>query len=95
MNFYLQAPPTISNYHIKGDTRHQLPTEAQLLSLWPLLSTKPPHTIFVSRKLYAPLLQNILTDYRLFEIKYPNAPFSAQNDTDKPVAFIPLKEFTL
>jgi len=89
LQFYLQLPPTAMNYHIKGDVRGNLPTKGQLLLLWPLLKSKPPNTIYVSRKFYVPVLQKILTNYRVFEIPYPDKPFSKINDLDVPVAFIP------
>lgn len=89
LNFYLQLSPNVTKYHIKGSARNDSLTEAQLMTLWPVLKNKPKNTIFITRKLYAPSLQNILTDYRVFEIKYPNIQFLEKSDLDTPVAYIP------
>lgn len=89
LNFYLQLPPTTLMYHIKGNERHRSYTESDLLTLWPVLKNKPQNTIFLSRKLYSSVLQNILPGYRVFEIKYPGMPFSRTRDVDIPVAYIP------
>lgn len=91
LNFYLQLPPTITKYHIKGSERDHLPTEHELLSLWPLLkdSQHQKNIIFVTRKLYEPLLQNILTDYRVFEIQYMSIPFMRKSEVNIPIAYIP------
>jgi hypothetical protein len=90
LNFYLQLPPDVTRYHIKGSARHQLLTEDQLLMLWPSLKDdQEKNTIFITRKLYVPILKNILTNYRMFEIRYIKLPFYGRHDMDTPVAFIP------
>ena len=91
MNFYLQLPPSAMKYHIKGIERGDLPSAVQMMSEWPLLKNKPDNAIFVSRKLYKPILQEILHDYRLFEIHYPHSRFVKVNAADAPIAYIPKK----
>ncbi|MHB1947075.1 MAG: ArnT family glycosyltransferase [Gammaproteobacteria bacterium] len=87
--FYLQLPPQLKNYDIKGSSRHHQ-TAASLIKEWPMLQNKSSDVIYVTRKIYTPMLKNILTNYdvlessptigeRLFHIKNENAP----------VAFIP------
>lgn len=89
LNFYLQLPPETKNYHIKGSDRYAQ-TAATLLAAWPILNEKPANTIFITRKLYAPLLQGWLTDYRKIEIPYQTSlPFAKKRDINVPVAFIP------
>lgn len=90
MNFYLRLPPGAVRYHIKGTERVNVPTEEQLISMWPLLTHRDPNMIFVSRKLYAPVLKNILTGYRTLEVAYPSLPFISKQDIDSPIAFIPM-----
>ncbi|MBX3710183.1 MAG: glycosyltransferase family 39 protein [Gammaproteobacteria bacterium] len=90
MNFYLQLPPSAIKYHIKGTERNDLPTVAQIMAEWPLLKNKPRNAIFVSRKLYVPILQNMLRDYRMFEIQYPRTQLVKINEMDVPVAYIPV-----
>lgn len=89
LNFYLQLAPTVIKYHIKGSERHDLQNENQVLEAWPLLKEKPENTIFITRKLYMPILNDILKDYEVFEIKYLNIPFWKKQDVDIPVAYIP------
>ena len=89
LNFYLQLSPNVTKYHIKGSDRNLSMTEAQLLTSWPALKNKRTDTIFITRKLYSPLLQNILMGYRAFEIKYPDIQFLKKSDVDTPVAYIP------
>lgn len=87
LNFYLHLPPHTVQYFVKRHERNHLSTEAQLLAAWPLLKTKPENTIFISRKLYAPLLQNILVDYRQVEI--PSPMHFSKGQVDAPIAYIP------
>jgi len=87
--FYLHLPPNVKNYTIKGSQRnHQ--TEAALLEAWPMLKNNNPNVIYISRKMYEPLLKVLLPNddvietlpgvgERLLKIKNNNAP----------VAFIP------
>ncbi|VVC76305.1 Undecaprenyl phosphate-alpha-4-amino-4-deoxy-L-arabinose arabinosyl transferase [Aquicella siphonis] len=89
MNFYLHLPPGAVKYHIKGTERINVPTSDQLLAMWPLLKNRDANTIYVSRKLYAPVLQHILAGYRTLEVAYPSLPFINKQDTDSPVAYIP------
>jgi hypothetical protein len=86
--FYLQLPPSVISYHIKGTERHLL-TEDQLLSDWPILKGKHDNTIFITRKFYQPVLKNILKNYHVFEMQYPNIAFLQKPDLEIPIAYIP------
>jgi 4-amino-4-deoxy-L-arabinose transferase-like glycosyltransferase len=88
LNFYLQLPPTVIRYHIKGSERHILLDENRLLSLWPSLNERQKNTIYLTRKLYEPILKNILVDCRKFEIKYSKIPFFEKDDMDTPIAYL-------
>lgn len=88
--FYSQLPPSVIKYHIKGSERHLL-TEDQLLAEWPLLKSKPENTIFITRKFYQPLLNNILKNHYVFEIRYPNFVFLQSQDMEIPIAYIPYR----
>jgi 4-amino-4-deoxy-L-arabinose transferase-like glycosyltransferase len=89
INFYLQLPPTIENYHVKG-TERSFQTSETLKKAWPILENKPANTIFISRKLYSKALQEFFIGYH--EIKLPSQtswPFMKKQETDAPIAFIP------
>lgn len=88
LNFYLQLPPNIKNYQIKGITR-QTQTAETLMQAWPILNNKPENTIFISRKLYAPLLQGFFSGYHLVELSPHSLPFVKKKDMNAPIAFIP------
>jgi len=88
-NFYLQLPPATVMYHIKGNVRKQDYTQAQLMNLWPILKNNPQNTIYLSRKLYAPMLRNMLPNHREFILSYSNLPFARKQDVEVPIAFIP------
>jgi 4-amino-4-deoxy-L-arabinose transferase-like glycosyltransferase len=89
LNFYLQLPPGTQNYHIKGADRNTQTAES-LMSSWPVIANKPANTIFISRKLYAPILQTIFTGYHMVELSSQSSlPFMKKHDAAAPVAFIP------
>lgn len=91
LNFYLQLPPELKDYHIKSSERHKQ-TSTTLLRAWPLLVNKPANAIFITRKQYAPLLQAFFTDYHLVEIPdNASLPFLKKHEMNMPVAFIPNK----
>lgn len=87
LNFYLQLPPSIKNYNIKGKREEQ--TVGTLSQVWPVLENKPENTIFISRKLYKPLLQEFFTGYRLIEMPSNSLPLLKHHDTNSPIAYIP------
>lgn len=90
LNFYLQLPPDVMKYHIKGENRSESFTENQLLAFWPSLKeSDKKDTIFISRKLYARALKNILADYQMIEVSYMNIPLFGRQDVDTPIAFLP------
>lgn len=86
LNFYLQLPPTTKNYGIKGNERKQQ-TSASLLNAWPILEHKPANTIFITRKIYGPLLQPYFLGYRKVELV--SQSFLKKHDVNMPIAFIP------
>lgn len=86
LSFYLQLPPTMKNYGVVGKREKQ--TIADLMQAWPVLKNKPEHTIFVSRKLYAPYLQKFFSGYQLIE---GQIPFFNHASANVPIAFIPEK----
>lgn len=87
--FYLQLAPGTQNYHIKGYQRNEQTLDT-LLKSWPFLQSKPANTIFISRKLYAPVLQHVFTGYRVVELPSSSGiPFMKRQDESSPVAYIP------
>jgi hypothetical protein len=88
VSFYLQLSPTIQNYPIKGS--HGRQDLASLIRSWPIIKNKLTNTIFITRRLYAPLLQPYFLGYRLVELPSFSLPFGKKQDVDIPIAFIPL-----
>ena len=87
--FYLGLSPQVKNYGMHGQPRNQL-TEDKIFQVWPILKDKNKNTVFITRKMYEPMLKNALKDFevvdagpslgeRLLKIENKNAP----------VAFIP------
>lgn len=88
LNFYLQLPPNAKHYGIHGKREEQ--TAITLIQAWPVLQDKPDNTIFISRKLYASLLQGYFIGYRMVEIpSQAKFPFFKHHDINAPIAFIP------
>lgn len=81
VRFYLQIPPDVKNYGIQGKRNEQ--TESMLLKSWAVLKDQPAGTIIISRKLYEPILQDILKNYVVVEAQ------AKMNNPNAPVAFIP------
>jgi 4-amino-4-deoxy-L-arabinose transferase-like glycosyltransferase len=86
LNFYLQLPPDTKDNHITSSER-QMQTAATLLKAWPILENKPKDTIFITRKIYGPLLQPFFVGYRKVEV--PSQSFLKKHDVNMPIAFIP------
>jgi len=88
ISFYLQLPPDIENYSVSGKREYQ--TLASLTQAWPVLQNKPENVIFISRKMYKPLLQPLFQKYQLIEAQ-PSLGMRlfSMNDKDLPIAFIP------
>ena len=83
--FYLELSPSVKNYAVVGKREAQ--TEASLSDAWPMLKERQPNVIFISRKMYEPMLKNLLPNYteieapatlgeRLLHKKNPNAPIA-------------------
>lgn len=90
LNFYLRLPPSIKNYGIKGG-RRDAQTAETLAQAWPVLENKPADTIFISRRLYKPLIQKYFVGYRLVEMPAQNLPLLNKHEINAPIAFIPEK----
>lgn len=85
--FYLQLPPQVKNFTITSDERMNQ-TEESLVKVWPVLKAKDSNTIFITRKMYEPLLKHILPNYEIVEA--PASQFFKKKDINEPVAFIPI-----
>lgn len=81
VRFYLDIPPDVKNESVLGKRSEQ--TTATLLKAWPILKTQPRGTIIVTRKLYEPLLHDVLKNYEVV------SPQSKIKNPNTPVAFIP------
>jgi len=89
LNFYLQLPPHTPHLGVHGSKRQEQ-TAASLLKTWPVLQHKPDHTIFISRKAYASLLQPFFLGYRKVEVPMHSSwSFLKKPDQNAPIAFIP------
>jgi 4-amino-4-deoxy-L-arabinose transferase-like glycosyltransferase len=87
--FYLRLSPFVKNHNVSGKTRSEQ-TEASLLQAWPMLKDHNPNTIFISRKMYAPLLRNLLPGYDVVEARATLGEQILKIDNQNaPVAFIP------
>lgn len=84
--FYLGLSPQVKNYGVGNKPRSQQ-TEESLLKAWPVLKDKNANVIFITRKMYEPLLKNALSDFdvveagpslgeRLLKIENKNAPIA-------------------
>lgn len=90
LSFYLNLPPHIKNYQVREGLRSQV-TRTSLLQHWPILVSKPKNTIFISRKIYEPLLKESFAGYQVVEMSPPKLAFLLENNNDMPIAFIPVK----
>jgi hypothetical protein len=89
LNFYLPLPSDTPEFGIKGPRENQ--TEAMLSNSWTVLKEKPANTIFITRKIYAPILQSMLPDYKLLELPtHSSFWFLKVDKSEQPVAFIPI-----
>lgn len=90
ITYYLHLPPDVKNFGIQGVREQQ--TLASLQASWPILRNIPPNTIFVTRKLYLPILKNVLSNFEVVQAEptYDEIIFHRE-DKDAPIAFIPKK----
>jgi 4-amino-4-deoxy-L-arabinose transferase-like glycosyltransferase len=87
--FYLRLPPTTKNYGVMGKREEQ--TKASLLKAWPMLRSRDPHVIFISRKRYEPILRNILSEYEAVESPPSfGEKILKRENLDGAVGFIPI-----
>lgn len=88
ISFYLHLPPEVKFIGITGDREQQ--TLAKLVRIWPVLTEKPKNVIFISRKRYEPLLQQLLPNYKLMESRGTlGERILHLDDSDSTIAFIP------
>jgi 4-amino-4-deoxy-L-arabinose transferase-like glycosyltransferase len=88
IRFYLQLPPSVKEYSIQGERAGQ--SQASLLQSWPMLATKQPNVIYISRKMFEPYLRAILVGYRVVETPQSlGQRLLNKVDLDDPIAFIP------
>lgn len=86
--FYLELSPQIKNHEIHGN--RQMQTEVSLLEAWPILKNRNAETIFITRKIYKPLLKNLLPGYRIVEATPSLGEKLLKVDNfNSPIAFIP------
>lgn len=91
VRFYLQLPPDVKNYGAEGK-RVEL-TQANVLQKWPVLREQNPNVIFISRKLYEPILRTVLTDYQVIEGRpYLGDRLLKVKNLNLPIAFVPIKK---
>lgn len=90
LSFYLQLPPTVKNYDVKGRRKDQ--TEQTLQASWPALQHPAANTIYISRKLYEPILDKKFPLYlKVMLPRRPDLPFVKENNENMPVAYIPIE----
>ena len=66
-------------------------TAESLVKIWPVLQEKPKNVIFITRKQYVPILNQLLPHYR--QVVAPptlGEKFLHKEDPNASVAFIPL-----
>lgn len=89
--FYLELAPDTKNYAVIGEKRSVQTTES-LLKAWPFLRNPDAHTIYISRKMYEPMLQSVLKNYDVVEgVPGLGERLVGVKDLNLPVAFIPKK----
>jgi hypothetical protein len=90
VRFYLHLPPTVKNEGVSGPrTRQTLP---DLLKIWPILKKQPEDTIFITRKMYQPILRPLLKNYEVIEERSGLIQsFLRMDSSDVSIAFIPEK----
>lgn len=88
--FYLHVPAeTVSSFDINGK-RHQQTAET-LTNAWPILKNKPKNTIFITRKLYEPLLKPYFVGYHIVSTAPSLKLFKLLDNKkdDASIAFVP------
>lgn len=87
--FYLHLSPMVKNKGISGDVRDNQTAES-LVEAWPELKNNDKNVIFITRKLYEPLLKQILPTYEVVEATPSlGQRFVKTKESNLPVAFIP------
>jgi 4-amino-4-deoxy-L-arabinose transferase-like glycosyltransferase len=88
VRFYLALPPDVKNFEIHGKRSEQ--TLESLMQAWPMLKENNNNVVWITRKMYEPLLKNIFKNYTIVETP-PNLAerLFGIHDVNAPVAFIP------
>jgi 4-amino-4-deoxy-L-arabinose transferase-like glycosyltransferase len=87
--FYLGLPPTVKNYAIQGKRDTQ--TAQSLTEAWPVLRESTTNTIYITRKLYEPVLRQLLPNYRVVEATATlGERLLHKQNPNAPVAFVPV-----
>ncbi len=88
LSFYLQLPPTTQYLGVQGKREAQ--TAATLQQKWPMLKNPLPNVIVISRKLYAPILDQAFPEYTKVSVPHKQClPFISGEEANEAVAYIP------
>ncbi len=85
--FYLQLPPNVT--YLDEPEKREAPTTATLLKAWPIVANKPENVIFITRKVYEPVLKGYLSGYTVVNMPRAYFPYVKEDVVNAPVAFIP------
>lgn len=88
LSFYLQLPPETKYYGVNGKRETQ--TAATLQQSWPMIKNHLPNVIVISRKLYAPILDQAFPEYTKVTVPHKQClPFISGEEANEAVAYIP------
>lgn len=88
LTFYLKCRPNVVNYGIVGLREAQ--TLESVQKTWKSLQAMPKNTIFVTRRLYEPILAPVFKDFILVESEPTyRERFFHKKDPEAPVAYVP------
>lgn len=88
LSFYLQLPP--QTQYLKVDGKREAQTAATLQQSWPMLKNHLPNVIVISRKLYAPILDQAFPEYTKVTVPHKQClPFITGEEANEAVAYIP------
>ena len=88
LNFYMQLPPTTQHFGVNGKRQDQ--NMESLQQQWPMLKEQKPNVIVISRKLYAPILDQAFPQYTKVSLPHQQClPFVSAPEENEAVAYIP------
>lgn len=89
--YYLRLPPSVKNYDVHGNRKHQISRNLQ--KRWQLVKIRKPDTIIVSRKAYEKILDASFAGYTKMQMSAEQClPFIKMHKDDMPIAYIPPKD---